>query len=171
MDFLVLNICMCLVAQLCLTVTPWTVAGQAALFMGFSRQEPWSGLPFPSPNIYVYVCMCVYLYTYVCVYRYMAFPWRPSGEGSACNTGDAGDAGLIPVLGRSLGGGNGSPLQYSCLGNPMDRGAWWATVPGVTRVRHDLATKQPQYVYQNITICFLISGGAADILIKFPRPF
>ena len=43
---------------------------------------------------------------------------------SACN---AGDQGLIPCLGRSPGGGNGSPLQYSCLGNPMGRGAWRAT--------------------------------------------
>ena len=41
---------------------------------------------------------------------------------------DAGDSGLIPGLGRSPGIGNGNPLQYSCLGNPMDRGAWWATV-------------------------------------------
>jgi len=39
------------------------------------------------------------------------------------------------------GEGNGNPIQYSCLGNPMDRGAWWATVRGVTRVRHDLASK------------------------------
>ena len=44
------------------------------------------------------------------------------------NTGDARDAGLIPGLGRSPGGGNGNPLQYSCLENTMDRGAWWATV-------------------------------------------
>ena len=46
---------------------------------------------------------------------------------------NSGDAGLIPGLGRSPGEGNGNPLQYSCLGNPMDRGAWWATVPGVTK--------------------------------------
>ena len=43
---------------------------------------------------------------------------------------NAGDEGLIPGLGRSLGEGNGNPLQYSCLGNPVDRGAWWATVTG-----------------------------------------
>jgi len=43
----------------------------------------------------------------------------------------AGDVGLIPGLGRSHGGGNGNPLQYSCLVNPMDRGAWWTTVHGV----------------------------------------
>ena len=50
---------------------------------------------------------------------------------------------LIPGLGRSPGEGNGNPLQYSCLKNSMDRGAWWATVHEVTRVRHDLATKSP----------------------------
>ena len=48
---------------------------------------------------------------------------------------------MIPGLARSPGEGNGSPLQYSRLENPMDRGAWWATVHGVSRVRHDLATK------------------------------
>ena len=48
---------------------------------------------------------------------------------SACN---AGDLGSIPGLGRSHGEGNGNPLQYSCLENPMDGGAWWAIVHGVT---------------------------------------
>ena len=43
---------------------------------------------------------------------------------------NAGDPGLIPRLGRSPGEGNSNPLQFSCLENPMDRGAWWATVPG-----------------------------------------
>ena len=47
--------------------------------------------------------------------------------------GDTGDMGLIPGSGRSLGAGNGNPLQHSCLGNPMDRGAWWVTVYGVTK--------------------------------------
>ena len=45
----------------------------------------------------------------------------------------AGDVGSIPGLGRSPGGGNGNPLQYSYLGNLMDRGAWWATVHGVSK--------------------------------------
>ena len=44
-----------------------------------------------------------------------------------------GDMGLMPGLGQSLGGGNGNPFQYSCLGNPMDRGMWWATVHEVTK--------------------------------------
>ena len=46
---------------------------------------------------------------------------------------NAGDMGSIPGFGRSAGGGNGNPLQYSCLENPMDRGAWQATVQGVTK--------------------------------------
>ena len=53
----------------------------------------------------------------------------PIGKESACS---AGDPGSITESGRSPEGGNGNPLQYSCLENPMDRGAWWATVHGVT---------------------------------------
>jgi len=49
------------------------------------------------------------------------------------NAGDARDTGSIPGPGRSLGGGNGNPFQYSCLGNTMDRGAWWATVYGFAK--------------------------------------
>ena len=55
---------------------------------------------------------------------------------------NAGDAGSIPQLGRFPEEGNDSPLQYSCLGNPVDRGTWWATVQRVTRVGHNLVTKQ-----------------------------
>ena len=54
------------------------------------------------------------------------------------SAGDTRDTGLTPGSGRSAGGRRGKPLQYSCLGNPMDRGAWWATVHGVPkRVRQD----------------------------------
>ena len=56
------------------------------------------------------------------------FPSGSDGKVSACN---AGDQGSIPGLGRSPGEGNGNPLQYSCLENSMDGGAWWATVHGV----------------------------------------
>ena len=49
------------------------------------------------------------------------------------NVGDTEDAGLIPGLGRSLGERNDNPLQYSCLRNPTDRGAWWAEIYGVTK--------------------------------------
>ena len=57
----------------------------------------------------------------------MGFPGGSYGKESACN---AGDPGSIPGLGRSPGEGNGNPIQYSCLENSMDRGAWWATVHG-----------------------------------------
>jgi len=68
----------------------------------------------------------------------LGFPHGSDGKESACNVGDLG---LIPGLGRSPGEGNGNPLQYSCLENPMDRGAWWATVHGIARVGHELLTK------------------------------
>ena len=56
-----------------------------------------------------------------------------SGKESAFNAGDTGDVGSTPGLGRSSGKGNSNPLQCSCLGNPMDRGAWSATVHGVAK--------------------------------------
>ena len=68
-----------------------------------------------------------------------------SGKESACS---AGDPGLIPGSGRSPGGGNGNPLQYSCLDNPTDRGAWRATVQGVTRVGHDLGLSHHHRAFQ-----------------------
>ena len=55
------------------------------------------------------------------------------GKESACNAGDMGDKGSIPGSGRSPGEGHGTPLQYSCLEKPMDRGVWWATVHGVVK--------------------------------------
>ena len=75
------------------SATPWTVAHQAPPSMESSRQEYWSGMPFPS---------------------------------------NAGNAGSIPGLGRFPREGRGNPLQYSCLENSMNRGAWWTAVHGVT---------------------------------------
>ena len=63
----------------------------------------------------------------------------PGGSAVKKPTASAGDVGLIPGLGRSPGEGNGNPLQYSCLENPMDRGAWWATVHGVAKSRTQLS--------------------------------
>ena len=62
----------------------------------------------------------------------LGFPGGSEVKASACN---AGDTSSIPGLGRSPGEGNGNPLQYSCLENPMDRGAWWASVHGVAKSR------------------------------------
>ena len=64
----------------------------------------------------------------------VGFPGGSDGKESACN---AGDPGSIPRSGRSAGEGNGNPLQDSCLENPMDGGAWQATVHGVAKSRHD----------------------------------
>ena len=65
-----------------------------------------------------------------------------------------GDLGSIPGSGRSPGEGNGNSLQYSCLENPVDRGAWQAIIHGVARVGHDLVTKQqPPQIFFIIEIC------------------
>ena len=74
----------------------------------------------------------------------MGLPGWLSNEESACSAGEAGDTSSIPGSERSPGVGNGNPLQYSCLGNPGDKAAWQATVHGVARVGHNLATKPPQ---------------------------
>ena len=55
-------------------------------------------------------------------------------KNSPVNTGDVGDMGLTPGSGRTPGDGNGNPLQYSCLKNSMDRGAWWATLCGISDI-------------------------------------
>ena len=71
---------------------------------------------------------------------YLAFPTEKLDflggsvcEESTCNAGDTGDVSLIPGLGKAPGGGYGNPLQYSCLENPMDRGAWQAMVNRVSK--------------------------------------
>ena len=86
------------------------------------------------------------------------FPCSSVGKESACN---AGDLGSVPGLGRSRREGNSNPLQYSCLENPMDRGAWQATVYGVARVGHCLVTKPPH------TINFK-KGLLQNLIIKSP---
>ena len=79
----------------------------------------------------------------------MGFPHSSVGKASACN---AGDLGSVPGSGSSPGEGNGNPLQYSCLENPVDRGSWWAMVHGIAIVGHDLELslwhKLTQYVKQ-----------------------
>ena len=75
---------------------------------------------------------------------------------------NAGDVGSISEWGRSAEEGNGNPFQYSCLGNGMDRGAWWATVS--KRVRHNLATKQQQFKKKTTMYMYLLK-----ILQKVPN--
>ena len=75
----------------------------------------------------------------------MGLPRCLGGEESMCQYRKLG---FNPQKGRFPGEGNDNALQYSCLGNPMDRGAWWATVHGVASAGHDLVTKQQQNPYQ-----------------------
>ena len=76
--------------------------------ISFRRDKKYSGVFFDPPN-------------------------DSSGKESACNAGDTGYSSLIPGLGRSPREANGNPFQYSCLKNPMDRGAWWSAVHRVTK--------------------------------------
>ena len=73
----------------------------------------------------------------------MRFPGFPGGSVVKNPPVNAGDMGSTSGSGRSPGERNDNPLQFSCLGNPMDREAWLATVHGVARVGHDLMTKPP----------------------------
>ena len=87
------------------------------------------------------VFRCIKLYALKNVHNWLVMPaWRasqvaPVVKNLPANAGDIRDSGLIPGLERSPGGGNGNPLQYSCLENPMDRGAWQATVYRVAKSR------------------------------------
>ena len=72
-------------------------------------------------------------------YSAIELPRGSAVKNLPANAGDPEITGLISGLGRSPGEGNGSPLQYSCLGNPMDRGAWWATVHGVAKSQTQLS--------------------------------
>ena len=77
----------------------------------------------------------------------------PDGSVSKEDTCNAGDPGSIPGLGRCPGEGNGNPLQYSCLGNPMDRGTWQATVHGLAMAGHGLATEPPPTTMYMTSLC------------------
>ena len=88
-------------------------------------------------------------------FPFKGFPGGSEVKASSCN---AGDLGLIPGLGRCTGEGNGNPLQYSCLENPMDREAWWATVHGAAKRRTRLSDFTHSLTHDPVTI-FLILGG------------
>ena len=76
----------------------------------------------------------------------MCFPGSSVVKNPPANAGDTGDTGSIPGSGRSSGGGNGNPFQFSCLGNPMDRGAWRATVHRVAKSWTQLTTNTRLYM-------------------------
>ena len=86
--------------------------------------------------------MCVFYHRFLKLTNEYGLPRWHSGKESACHAGDARDVGSIPGFGRSPGEGNGNPLQYSCLENPMDRGAWWAIVHRVVNNQIQLSAAQ-----------------------------
>ena len=97
------------------------------------------------------------------------FPGGSVGKEPACNAGDTGVAGLIPRSGKAHGGVHGNPLQYSCLENPMDRGAWWAIVHRVTqsqtrlrRLSMDAHTAQED---MGIKLFVAVGAGQPDALL------
>ena len=95
----------------------------------------------------------------------MGFPGNSDGKESACN---AGNLDLIPGSGRSPGEGNGNPLQYSCLENPMHRGAWRATVHGVAKSRTRLK-QLSSHVKCNLEPLFFIKrGGGSPRALQTP---
>ena len=102
-----------------LFAAPQTVVYQAPVSMGFSRQEYWSGLPFPSPED----LPDPGIEPRSPALEADALTSEPPGNPKA-SVYNAGDLCSIPESGRSSGEGNGNPLQYSCLENPMDTGAW-----------------------------------------------
>ena len=73
------------------------------------------------------------LYPFICRLSFKLLLWSLNSSDCKESACYAGDLGSVPVLGRSPGGGHGNPFQYSSLDNPMDRGAWWATVHGVAK--------------------------------------
>ena len=130
-----------------LCATPWTAAHQTPASLWFSRQEHWSGLPFPSPmhesekwkwsRSVVSDSLRLKGLQPTRLLRPWDFPGKRTGVGCHCCLQCAKycvkDVSSIPGLGRSPGGGRGNPLQYSCLENPMDRGAWQAPVHRVAK--------------------------------------
>ena len=70
------------------------------------------------------------------LFREIHIPGGAVVKKPSASAGETREVDSVPGSGRSPGEGNGNPLQYSCLENPMDRGAWWATVDGVTKARH-----------------------------------
>ena len=96
--------------------------------------------------IYFFICICV------CGAGGRSFPDGPSDEEPASNAGDEREVGSIPGSGRSPGGGHGNPLQYSCLENPTDRGAWRAMV-------HRVAKSQTRLKQLHTHACVYVSYG------------
>ena len=105
--------------------TSWGQYPTVAITSWMLEGRTWYRDPAPISEIIFRIDLVI-----LCLNALRGFPGGSEVKASACN---AGDLGLIPGSGRSPGEGNGNLLQYSCLENPMDGGAWWATVHGVSK--------------------------------------
>ena len=139
--------------------------------MKFSRQEYWSGLLFPSPGdlpnprdqtgimspaltgrFFTNYSICLSFILHICkiiftiILILYGFPGGPSGKNTPANAGGLREAYSTPGLGRSPGEGNSNLLQYSCLENSMDGGAYRATVHGVSKSQTQLITHTHTYI-------------------------
>ena len=110
----------------CLRVSPWPLPPPALGFPTWKTATLLHGLFFSFITLSTTFAYLIYFLVYYLLL--LSFSGGSDCKESTCNIGDPGS---IPELGRSPGEGNGNPLQNSCLGNSMERGAWWATVHGV----------------------------------------
>ena len=101
-----------------------------------STSSPYNLLSWTSALHQIFTDHMLWIWSYT---WWWGFPGGTVGKNPPANTGDARDLGLIPVLGKYPGVGNGNPLQCSCLENPVDRGAWWATVHWVAETGTQLS--------------------------------
>ena len=120
--------------------------------------------------MYIHIFACIYIYDIFGVSQVALVVKKPPA-----NAGDIRDTSSIPESERSLGGGHGNPLQYSCLENPMDRGAWRATVHGVTEsdtteatwhtaCTHDIVSSL-RYTINFLSILNLLCGNMLNRLV------
>ena len=141
-----------------LLATAWTAAYQAPLPMGLSRQEYWSGVPLPSPT---YLQKNTVRPLPNTIYKNWGFPGGASGKEPACPCRRPKRLGFNPGLARSPGEGNGNPLQYSCLRNPMDKrslvgfGPWhWKKLN--KWVPHELTTNQKKSLFGTVIFSYFM---------------
>ena len=104
---------------------------------------------------------------------YLGFPCGSVVNYLPAIVGDTGVVGLVPGLGRAPKGGNGSPLQYSCLGNVMDRGAWWATAHEVTE-ESDTTEQLSMLFFFKVYCCssrflFTLDSGSSGFVCSFAQ--
>ena len=172
----------------------WTFMEASLLRHGWSNHWPLvidsTPIPIPSLELINVIISTVIHYVDVCTFEMKLWKWKytyvdvlsetyypslimrkgfPGSSVSQESTCNAGDTSSVPGSGRSPGEGNGNPFWYPCLGNPMDRGAWWPIVHGVARVKHDLATKPPPPPIMRKHQINPNGGGGPSLVVQWLR--